>query len=201
MQRTCGKMQGWTQRESCAFGKFKSFIRELFSGSFSSFWQIILLGPPWLICLKTLPLGVHSPLSQDGSQRKGVWGKQNSLWPGVVPWLLTPKEPFCVCVVPPLPQGDGEWRSLDPLLKQDFAPLCSCHDGYLTASTRDKAWLFTLSLSLIPFRRANRRLILTWSPPISCLRKGKQEASCKWPAWSTLFPPQWNVNRRPVVNV
>ena len=55
-----------------------------------------------------------------------------------------------------------EWggRSLNPLLKQGFAPFCLCHDYYLTVFTRDKHWLFTLFLLLLPFQRANRRLIV-----------------------------------------
>ena len=148
------------ERESCVFGKFKSFIRGQFSGSLSPFCPIILLCAPWLICLRTFPLGAHTPLSHDGPWREGIWEKQESSWPEVVPWHLTPKETFCSCVVFPLPQWGGEWRSLDPLLKQGFAPLWSGHDSYLKASTRDKTWLFTMWLSLVPFQRANRRLIL-----------------------------------------
>lgn len=48
--------------------------------------------------------------------------------------------------------------SLDLILKQNLALLCSCHDGYFKVPTRDKAWLF-LFLLLLPFWRANRRLI------------------------------------------
>lgn len=59
---------------------------------------------PWLICLRTLPLGVHTPLNQEGSCYKGFWEKQDSLWPGIVPRLLAPKEPFCTCVGSLLPQ-------------------------------------------------------------------------------------------------
>ena len=44
--------------------------------------------------------------------------------------FLTPKEPFCTCVVSPESRGRGwrsgrERRSLNPLPKQDFSPLCS----------------------------------------------------------------------------
>ena len=46
------------------------------------------------------------------------------------------------------------------LLKQGFATLCPCHDYYCKVLTRDKHWLFTLFLLLLPFRRANRRLIV-----------------------------------------
>lgn len=93
------------------FGKF--FIKGQFSWSLSFFWPIILFCLPWLFCLRTLLVGAHAPLSQDGSWREGVWEKQESPWPGVSPWLLTPKETFCTCVVSPSPRGGG---SGDPLI-------------------------------------------------------------------------------------
>ena len=49
---------------------------------------------------------------------------------------------------------------LDPLLKQGLGPLYSRHDCYLTLSTGDKAWLFTLFLLLLPFVRAKRGLVV-----------------------------------------
>ena len=60
-------------------------------------------------------------------------------------------------IVSPLPQERGNIIS-GPLLKQGFASFCSCHDHYVKVSTKDKAWLFTLSLLLLLFGRANRRL-------------------------------------------
>ena len=63
--------------------------------------------------------------------------------------------------VAPLSQG-GEWGSLNPLLKQGFAPLCPYH-GITSRSLQDKHWLFILFLLLLPFRRANRRLIVNSS--------------------------------------
>ena len=57
----------------------------------------------------------------------------------------------------------GKWRSLNPLLRQDFAFLCPCHDYFLEMLTRDKDWLFTLFLLLLPFQRANRRLVVNSS--------------------------------------
>ena len=60
-------------------------------------------------------------------------------------------------------QKRGEQRSLHPLLKQGFTSLCPCHDYYLKVFTRDKHWLFTLFLLLLPFQRANRRLIVNSS--------------------------------------
>ena len=36
------------------------------------------------------------------------------------------------------PKKEVELRALNPLLKQGFAPLCPCHDRYLTLFTRGK---------------------------------------------------------------
>lgn len=58
------------------------------------------------------PLGMHTTLCQDGSCYKGIWEKQNSLWPDIVPWLSTPWECFWVCIVSSLPQGRGKCWSL-----------------------------------------------------------------------------------------
>ena len=92
-KNTCGKVHGWAQRENLDFGKFKSLIRGQFSRFLLSFRPVILLCPPWLqlICLKTLPSGAHTPVSQDGSQSEVFWEEQDSLWPGIFPWLLTPR--------------------------------------------------------------------------------------------------------------
>ena len=68
----------------------------------------------------------------------------------------------------PLSHKGGDWRALNPLLKQGFPSFCSCHDyyldycrdDYLKVFTRGKDWLFTLFLLLLPFWRANRRLIV-----------------------------------------
>ena len=46
-----------SERENHVFGKFKPFIRA----------TRLALSPPWLICLRTLPLSVQAPLGQDGS--------------------------------------------------------------------------------------------------------------------------------------
>ena len=68
----------------------------------------------------------------------------------------------------PLSHREGDWRSLNPLLKQGFPSFCSCHnyyldyccDYYLKVFTKGKDWLFILFLLLLPFWRANRRLIV-----------------------------------------
>ena len=74
-------------RENLDFGKFKSLIRGQFSRFLPSFRAVILLCPPslQLICLKTLPSGAHTPVSQDGSQSEVFWEEQYSLWPGIFP--------------------------------------------------------------------------------------------------------------------
>ena len=96
--------------------------------------------------------GAHTRLSQDGSQSEGFWEEQDSLWSGVVPQLLTPRVFPSVC-------------SLSLILYSDrvFAFLCPCHDYPLEMFTRDKDWLFTLLLFLLPFLRANRRLVVNSS--------------------------------------
>ena len=89
------------------------------------------------------------------------------------PLTFDPKELFCLGVVSPLSQRRvGGWgECADSLIlysKQGFAPLCPCHgyyldcchDYYLKVFTRDKDWLFTLFLLLLPFWRASRRLIV-----------------------------------------
>ena len=51
-------------------------------------------------------------------------------------------------------------KSLDPLLEQGLAPLCSCRDYSLQMSTETR--LLDLFL-LLPFRKANRRLMVNAS--------------------------------------
>ena len=47
------------------------------------------------------------------------------------------------------PKKEVELRALNPLLKQGFAPLCPCHDRYLTLFTRGKK-LAVYSVSVVP---------------------------------------------------
>ena len=129
-------------------------------------------------------------------------GEQEALWSGIIPWLLTPKELPC-------PTKGGDWRALNPLLKQGFPSFCSCHDyyldycrdDYLKVFTRGKDWLFTLFLLLLPFWRANRRLIVNSSTGAHLSLVSGNVNSCKYPAWSPLLPAPWNANRRPTVKV
>ena len=131
--------------------------------SSSSSRPIIWFLFPHLTCPGTPSWDAQAPLNQDGSQSEGFWEEHASLWPSVIPWHLTPKEDFWTCVVSPLFQKRGEWRSLNPLLKQGFTPLCPYRDYYLKVFTRDKHWLFTLFLLLLPIWRANGRLIINAS--------------------------------------
>ena len=64
-------------------------------------------------------------LAKVGSWSEGFWEEYDSLWPGIILWLLTP-------------------RSLSPLSDSVFSFLCPCHDYSL--EVRDKDWLFTLFL-------------------------------------------------------
>ena len=61
-------------------------------------------------------------------------------------------------------EWERERRSLNPLPKQDFSPLCSCCRCYLKVFTRDKTWLLTLFILLLLFQMANRRLIVNALP-------------------------------------
>ena len=115
---------------------------------------------PWVL--------THSS-SQGGSQSEGFRQEQDSPWPGIIPCLLTLGELFCTCLVSPMSPKGGEGRFLNPLLKQGFTSLCPRrhhyldyldYESYLKVFTRDKHQLFTLFLLLLPFWRANRRLIV-----------------------------------------
>ena len=137
-------------------------------------------------------LGGHLPFSQDGSQSDGFWEEQDSLWPGDIltfdlQGALSPK--------------GGKGRFLNPLLRQGFAPHCPCHDYYLRMFTRQKGRLFTRFLLLLPFQRANRRLIVNALTGAHLTLVSGNSNSFKYPGWSSLLRVPWNANRRPVVNV
>ena len=95
-----------------------------------------------------------------------------------------------ICSVSLVPKR-GRVDSPQLFTQQGFAPLCPCHDFYLDychnyylkVFTRDKDWLFTLFLLLLPFQRANRRLTVNSS------------------SGAHLSLVSGNANRRPVVNV
>ena len=146
------------------------------------------------------PLSAHPPLGQDGSWSEGFWEEQDSLWPGIIPWLLTHKESFCACVVSPLSQK-GENRDLLSLYSnRALPPLCPCHAYFLKVFTRNEHWLFILFLLLLPFWRANRRPIVN-ALTGAHLSLSENANSCKYPAWNPLLHAPLSANRRPVVNV
>ena len=71
------------------------------------------------------------------------------------PLIFDPQGAFPhVCSVSFVPKGEGNG---DPLIlyliRQRFAPLCLCHVSYLEVFARDKGWLFSLLLLLLPFPR------------------------------------------------
>ena len=152
---------------------------------------------PHLTCPMTLP-NIFSKI--DSSPE--AYGILASLIMGWCLLFLDPQGAFLhMCSVSFAPRMGNMWP-LDLSLKQDLAPLCSCHDYCLKVSTGSKAWLFILFQVSLPFRRANRRLvvsILTWSPLTPCFRKFKQVISV-WPEVHLFLAPR-NVNRRSVVNI
>ena len=83
---------------------------------------------------------------------------------------------YCLSLVP----KEGS-RDLNPLFKQNFAPLCPCHDCCLKVFPRDKH-VYPVCV-------------------VSSDLEGKQEADCKHLSWSPPSPVPGNANRRLVVNV
>ena len=112
------------------------------------------------------PLGGHTPLSQDGSQSESFQEEQNSLWPCII---LTHKEPSCTCVVAPLSQG-GEWRALNPLIKQGFAPLCPYHGYNLKIFTGQTLAVYPVT-SISECKQKADCKFLNWSPSTGCVRR------------------------------
>ena len=103
----------------------------------------------------------------------------------------------------PCPKRRGA-ESLKPFLKQGFTPLCPCldyyldycHDYYLKVFTRDKHWLFTLFLLLLPFQMVNRRLIVNTLTGAHLSLISRNADSCKSPTWCPLLHAPWNMNRK-----
>ena len=167
---------------------------------------------PHLTYPGTLPWVCTHPLAKMDIEMKAS-GRNKLIMAWHYPLTFDPQEPFCTCVVSPLSPKRREWRSLNPLLKQAFAPLCPWLDYYFKMFMRDKPWLlswllswllpwcvsrdrhwiFTLFLLLLPFQRANRRLIVNaWIR--ACLSLVSRNAnSFKYPARSPLLRVAWNV--------
>ena len=66
---------------------------------------------------------------------------------------------LCTCNLSLVPREGGVEIPLI-LCSNKVFPLCPCHDYYTKVFTRDQHWLFTLFLLLLPFQRANRKLIV-----------------------------------------
>ena len=169
-------------RESHTFGKFTFFIKTQFSRFLSSLRPIILLCPPNLVNLsQDSPLGcAHTPqprwILKASGRNKTHYGQVLSpdFWPQRA-FLQMYTVSFVL-------KRNGEWRSLNPLLKQGFVSLCPWHDYHLKMFTRDKDWSFALFLLLLPFWMTNRRLVVNSSAGVH-------------------LPISGNANRRLVVNV
>ena len=124
---------------------------------------------PCLFALANLsqdpPWSMHAHLSQVGSQSKGFWEEQGSLWPGIILWILTSKQPFWACVV-------------FPLTNRVFPFLCPCHNYSLRLENDCVFTLFLLGVNSstgahVSFISGNAKGKmthsghLTWSPSVS----------------------------------
>ena len=118
------------------------------------------------------------------------------------PLTFDPQGAFlCLCSVSFVPKvGNG-----DPLIFYSnrvlphFVPAVT--DYYLKVFTRDKHWLFSLFVLLLPFRRANRRLIVNVLTGAHLSLVSENANISKYPARSPFLCGQWNTNGRPAVNV
>ena len=90
-----------------------------------------------------------------------------------------------MCSVSFVPTKRG-WRSFNPF-KEVFGSLCPFHDYDLKVFTRDKHWLFSLFLLLLPFQRANRRLTVNALIGAHLSLVSGNASSCRHPAWSPLL--------------
>ena len=77
-----------------------------------------------------------------------------------------------MCVVSPLSQERRKQRSLNPLLKQDFAPLYPCHDYYLDYChdyKRKTLAIYPVSvvISVLEGKQEADYKCFTWSSPIA----------------------------------
>ena len=155
------------------------------SGSLSSFRPIIwLLFPHWPTLGPfhpgTFPWGGLYLSAHMDLEVKASWGTRlDRAWRH--PLTLDPQGAFlCMHRLSLVPKRGS--RDLNPLFKQNFAPLCPCHDCYLKVFPRDKHCLYPVSV-------------------VTSNLEGKQEADCKCLSWSPPSPVPGNANRRLVVNI
>ena len=132
----------------------KETVKSPVQGSSS---RLCLLLANYLPCPRTLPDKCVQLFFLDGFQHIGLWGPWTSLIMGWCPHLFAPQGDFlCMWGAPKI---ENMMWPLDLLHTQGLAPLCPCHDCYITMSTADKVQLFTLFLSF-PSPSGNRRLVV-----------------------------------------
>ena len=98
------------------------------------------------------------------------------------PDFLTPKDPFCICVVSSLSQNMGR-GSGDPLIlySDRVLPLFILAMTILSNCLKERNTTHLLCFCCYFHFRGQTG---GWSPPISSLRKCKQEACCKCLTWN-----------------
>ena len=167
------------ERKNHAFGKFKSFINEQFSGSQTS--HIALPPSDYFVSGPSPGVPIHTLAKMD-FWNEGFWEEQGSLWPWrlISLWLLTTRSlsahvqclPYQIGL--PYETGFG-WFFF-------FSFLCPRND--YSPEVRDKEWLCILFLldvnsstgahlsliSKIVSRRVTDCKFPTWSPSISYLK-------------------------------
>ena len=148
---------GQAQRESCAFGTFKSFIKGLFSPSVSS-----LRSSPCLSLLVNLsqdpPLECACAPSPRWILKWRLLGGARLITAWNYPLTFDSKEPFCTGVASPL---SGRVFSF-------------VHAMIIPLSSETKTGYYPVFVGYKFFN---------WSPPISHLRECQGE-DCRWPTWS-----------------
>ena len=119
----------------------------------------------------------HTPQSRWISKQRPL-AQARLVWPGIISWLLTHKEPLCACVVSPLSQRGG---SRDPLvLHSNSTPLLTMTITLTIAVTINLRCLQEINTAYLPCFCVTSILegkqeadckCLNWNPPISCLKK------------------------------
>ena len=143
-------------------------------------------------------------------------GRNRLIWPGISPLLLTHKESFCACVVSLLFQekGSGDFSIFHsnmvlPLFV--FAMITTLTIAMTITLTiamtitlrylQETKTGYSLFLLLLPFQRANRKLIINALTGAYLSPVLGNTKNYKYPVWNPLLCAPWNTNRRPVVDV
>ena len=109
-------------------------------------------------------MGAYVPLNQDGSQSEGFREKQDPSWLGIIPELLTHKEPFCACVKAPLSQ-----------MAENGDPLILYSNKVLS--------LFVLTITITLRSLQEAKLAIYSVSVVTSSSEGKQESDCKYLNW------------------